>query len=126
MVRDMSVKVRIEVFIALGKIEIVSEYILLQTLSKKSSSATKEMNFPGQYTKKISGYQHRVLVLLFYMGWRMNLVRLQALDTMHHMAMVGHLKVQQANLHMVLTREMLTTADHFVLQCHFFDYKIQC
>lgn len=28
-------------------------------------------------------------------------VRLQALDTMHHMAMGGHLKVQQANLHMV-------------------------
>lgn len=75
MVRDMSVKVRIEVFIALGKIEIVSEYILLQTLSKKASSATKEMKFPGQYTKKISGYQHQVLVLLFYMGWRMNLVR---------------------------------------------------
>lgn len=53
MVRDMSVKVRIEVFSALGKIEIVSEYILLQTLSKKASSATKEMNFPGQYAEKI-------------------------------------------------------------------------
>lgn len=53
MVRDMSVKVRIEVFSALGKIEIVSEYILLQTLSKKASSATKEMNFPGQYADKI-------------------------------------------------------------------------
>ncbi|XP_062002524.1 protein SIEL [Rosa rugosa] len=42
MVRDMSMEVRIEAFYALGKIGMVSEDILLQTLSKKVLVATKE------------------------------------------------------------------------------------
>nr|XP_029120263.1 protein SIEL isoform X2 [Elaeis guineensis] len=35
MARDMSVKVRIEAFLALGKVQLVSENVLLQSLSKK-------------------------------------------------------------------------------------------
>lgn len=42
MVRDMNVKVRVEAFTALGKISYVSEYILLQTLSKKVLKTIKE------------------------------------------------------------------------------------
>ncbi|CAI9097221.1 OLC1v1033595C1 [Oldenlandia corymbosa var. corymbosa] len=53
MVRDMSMKVRLEAFTALARVEIVSEGILLQTLSKKVSSATKEKSYPGRYTDKL-------------------------------------------------------------------------
>lgn len=35
MARDMSVKVRIEAFLALGKVQLVAENVLLQSLSKK-------------------------------------------------------------------------------------------
>ncbi|XP_019262018.1 PREDICTED: protein SIEL-like isoform X2 [Nicotiana attenuata] len=153
MVRDMSVKVRIEVFSALGKIEIVSEYILLQTLSKKASSATKEMNFPGQYAEKIfripassasfaflhgledefsevresacralqtlailsADFTNEVVnFLMDVLNDDSTAVRLQALDTMHHMAMVGHLKVQQAHLHMFLG---ILLDSHSLIRC---------
>uniref|UniRef100_M1CGK4 Binding protein n=1 Tax=Solanum tuberosum TaxID=4113 RepID=M1CGK4_SOLTU len=68
MVRDMSVKVRVEAFNALGKIETVSEYILLQTLSKKASSITKEMNFPGQYSETLFRIPAESAVLAFLHG----------------------------------------------------------
>ncbi|MCD7451511.1 hypothetical protein HAX54_012396 [Datura stramonium] len=137
MVRDMSVKVRVEVFNALGKIETVSEYILLQTLSKKASAATKKMNFPGQYSDKkfripatsaslaflygledefnevresacralqtlailYAGFSNEVVnLLMVVLNDDSMAVRLQALDTLHQMAMSGHLKVQEAHL----------------------------
>ncbi|KAL6955254.1 hypothetical protein U1Q18_045534 [Sarracenia purpurea var. burkii] len=47
MVRDMNVKVRVEAFDALGEIAMVSEDILLQTLSKKLLSVIKEKTYPG-------------------------------------------------------------------------------
>ncbi|KAL3536573.1 hypothetical protein ACH5RR_005034 [Cinchona calisaya] len=53
LVRDMSMKVRIEAFDALAKVGIVSEDVLLQTLTKKATSATKEKIFLGQYTAKV-------------------------------------------------------------------------
>lgn len=68
MVRDMSVKVRVEVFNALGKIETVSEYILLQTLSKQTSSRTKEMSFPGQYSETLFRIPAERAILAFLCG----------------------------------------------------------
>ncbi|XP_028111999.1 LOW QUALITY PROTEIN: protein SIEL-like [Camellia sinensis] len=47
MVRDMNVKVRVEAFDALGEIGMVSEDILLQTLSKKVHSGIKGKTYPG-------------------------------------------------------------------------------
>ena len=47
MARDMSVKVRVETFIALGKIQMVSEDILLQTLSKRVLGMIKEKRSLG-------------------------------------------------------------------------------
>lgn len=70
MVRDMSVKVRVEVFNALGKIEAetVSEYILLQTLSKKALSTTKEMKFPRQFSKTLFRIPAESAILVFLHG----------------------------------------------------------
>lgn len=45
----MSMEVRVEVFNALGKIEMVSEDILLQTLSKRVLGITKKMTSRGQF-----------------------------------------------------------------------------
>ncbi|KAB5520183.1 hypothetical protein DKX38_024502 [Salix brachista] len=50
MVRDMSVEVRVEAFNALGKIKLVSEDILLQTISKKVLAILKDKNSHGQCT----------------------------------------------------------------------------
>ncbi|MCL7029626.1 hypothetical protein MKW94_020259 [Papaver nudicaule] len=52
MVRDMSMEVRNEAFVSLGKIKMVSEDILLQTLSKKVLGNLKERKFPGKISKK--------------------------------------------------------------------------
>ncbi|XP_060213617.1 protein SIEL isoform X2 [Lycium barbarum] len=152
-VRDMSVEVRVEVFNALGKIEIVSEYILLQMLYKKASSATNKMDFPGQYSEKLFRIPATSASFAFLHGLEddfvevresacralrtlailsaefskevVNLlmdalnddsvaVRLQALDTMHHMAMFGHLKVQQERLHMFL---WVLLDSHSLIRC---------
>lgn len=48
MVRDMSVEVRVAAFDALGKTEMVSVGVLLQTLSKKVLDIMKEDKCPGQ------------------------------------------------------------------------------
>ncbi|PON42479.1 Coatomer beta subunit [Parasponia andersonii] len=48
MARDMSVEVRVEAFSALRKIEVVSEDILLQTLSKRVLGIVKEKKSLGQ------------------------------------------------------------------------------
>lgn len=46
-------KVRIEAFDALACVRIVSEDILLQTLSKKASSVIKDRSYPGQQTSDL-------------------------------------------------------------------------
>lgn len=43
---------RVEAFNSLGKVGMVSEKILLQTLSKKVLPSTKEKKYPGQFTAK--------------------------------------------------------------------------
>ena len=48
MARDMSVEVRVEALSALRKIEVVSEDILLQTLSKRVLGIVKEKRTFGQ------------------------------------------------------------------------------
>ncbi|KAK2981773.1 hypothetical protein RJ640_010290 [Escallonia rubra] len=141
MVRDMSVEVRVESFYALGKIRMVSEDILLQTLSKKVLPINKEKRFPGQFTAKqfgipasafsgafIHGLEDefhevrrsaccslRTLTILSadFAGEALNVlmdvlnddaiaVRLQALETMHHMGKSGLLRVLDVHMHMFL------------------------
>ena len=46
-------KVRTEAFDALAKVPMVSQNVLLLTLTKKATSATKEITFPGRYAAKI-------------------------------------------------------------------------
>lgn len=46
-------KVKIEAFDALACVGIVSEDILLQTLSKKASSVIKDKSYPGQQTSDL-------------------------------------------------------------------------
>ncbi|KAI3948189.1 hypothetical protein MKX01_014788 [Papaver californicum] len=50
---DMSMEVRNEAFVSLGKIKMVSEDILLQTLSKKVLGYLKERKFPEKSNTKI-------------------------------------------------------------------------
>ncbi|CAI9287382.1 unnamed protein product [Lactuca saligna] len=141
MVRDMSMNVKIEAFNALGKLGMTSEYILMQTLSKKVLPITKEKTLHGQLSRKHSNlpassaagafihgledefhevrscacYSMRMPAILSAdfatgaLGLLMDVlnddsvvVRLQALETMHHMAVYGHLKVQEMHMHMFL------------------------
>ncbi|XP_052199541.1 protein SIEL isoform X2 [Diospyros lotus] len=53
MVIDMSMKVRIEAFNALGAFSMVSEAILVQTLSKKVLSTMKEKTYPSLSSLKL-------------------------------------------------------------------------
>lgn len=53
MVRDMDMKIRVVAFDALGKIRMVSEDILLQTLSKRTLPKIKEDRYYGQFTAKL-------------------------------------------------------------------------
>ncbi|XP_027173158.1 protein SIEL [Coffea eugenioides] len=141
MVRDMSMKVRTEAFDALAKVPMVSQNVLLLTLTKKATSATKEITFPGRYAAKIYKLPASAAAFAFIHGLEdeffevrrsaccalrtfaiaygdfaceaVNLlmdmlnddsvvVRLLALETMHHMAMYDCLKVQEGHLHMLL------------------------
>ncbi|KAK8303614.1 hypothetical protein V6Z12_D04G162600 [Gossypium hirsutum] len=135
MVRDMSVDVRLEAFEALGKIGLVSEDILLQTLSKKVLGINKDKAFKpvegldisasavaGAYIHGLEDefsevrmsacYSLRTLTVfsLRFACEALNLmmdmlnddstvVRLQALDTIHHMATSNHLKVEKIHIH---------------------------
>ncbi|XP_057953512.1 protein SIEL [Malania oleifera] len=141
MVRDMSMKVRVEAFDALGRIGMVSEDILLQTLSKKVLGIIKEKKYFDHYSKELqaqtSGFagvfvhgledefyevrrsachalQSLTLLSTEFAGESINLltnvlnddsivVRLQALETMHHMAACDSLKVQEIHMHMFLS-----------------------
>ncbi|CAK9162369.1 unnamed protein product [Ilex paraguariensis] len=141
MVRDMSVKVRVEAFDALGKIPTVTADVLLQTVSKKVLEINKKKKYPGQFTAKqfeipasnaagafVHGLEDefyevrrsacfslRTLTILSseFAGQILNLlmdvlnddstvVRLQAMETLHHMAIFKNLEVQEAHLHMLL------------------------
>ncbi|KAG4152644.1 hypothetical protein ERO13_D04G135400v2 [Gossypium hirsutum] len=139
MVRDMSVDVRLEAFEALGKIGLVSEDILLQTLSKKVLGINKDKAFKpvegldisasavaGAYIHGLEDefsevrmsacYSLRTLTVfsLRFACEALNLmmdmlnddstvVRLQALDTIHHMATSNHLKVEKIHIHRFLS-----------------------
>ncbi|KAJ1379849.1 Armadillo-type fold, partial [Sesbania bispinosa] len=144
MARDMSMKVRVEAFNALGKTEIVSEEFLLQSLSKRVLGFGKQRETLDQSTSEqfvmlatsvagalIHGLEDeffevrksacqslRTLTALSVEFARQALdllmdvlnddsvvVRLQALETMHHMAIHGCLKLQEKHLHMVTTVE---------------------
>ncbi|KAL8517164.1 hypothetical protein ACS0TY_015397 [Phlomoides rotata] len=137
MVRDMDMETRIAAFNALGKILTASEDILLQTLSKKALAATKEKNYPGQYTAKVFKIPATAAAFTFVHGLEdefyqvrrsachalqmltdlsaefagmvvprlmdmlnddSEVVRLQALQTLHHMAISDHLKVEESHL----------------------------
>lgn len=126
-VRDMSMVVRLEAFDALAKIEMVSEDILLLTLSKKVNKHI-EIPAPGAVGAFVHGLEdeyyegrrsacsslHTLSILSSDFACKaLNLlvdvlnddsivVRLQALETMHHMAKFGHLKLQEAHLDMFL------------------------
>ncbi|GAV76894.1 Cnd1 domain-containing protein, partial [Cephalotus follicularis] len=141
MVRDMNMEVRLEAFDALKKIGMVSESVLLQTLSKKVLATTKEKKSHGQRTAEcfeisssnaagafVHGLEDefhevrmsacialRTLTILSakFAGEALNLlmdmlndesvvVRLQALETMHHMATCKCLKVQGIHMHRFL------------------------
>ncbi|TYI33394.1 hypothetical protein ES332_A04G129900v1 [Gossypium tomentosum] len=135
MVRDMSLDVRLEAFEALGKIGLVSEDILLQTLSKKVLGINKDKAYKpiegldisvsavaGAYIHRLEDefsevrmsacYSLRTLTVfsLRFACEALNLMmdmlnddstvsRLQALDTIHHMATSDHLKVEKIHIH---------------------------
>lgn len=137
----MSMEVRVEAFDALGKINMVSEDILLQTLSKRVLGTTKEKRSLGQCpveqferlvsnvagvlvhgledefyeVRKSACHSLRTLTIISaeFAGEALNLlmdvlnddsmfVRLEALETMLHMATYGRLKVQGTHMHMFL------------------------
>ncbi|PPS06623.1 hypothetical protein GOBAR_AA14017 [Gossypium barbadense] len=139
MVRDMSLDVRLEAFEALGKIGLVSEDILLQTLSKKVLGINKDKAYKpiegldisvsavaGAYIHGLEDefsevrmsacYSLRTLTVfsLRFACEALNLmmdmlsddstvIRLQALDTIHHMATSDHLKVEKIHIHRFLS-----------------------
>ncbi|XWS55469.1 hypothetical protein CRYUN_Cryun09bG0002800 [Craigia yunnanensis] len=139
MVRDMSFEVRLEAFDALGKVGLVSEDILLQTLFKKVLGINKDKIYKPIEGFEISAsaaagafvhgledefsevrmsacYSLRTLTVfsLQFAGEALNLLmdmlnddstvaRLQALDTMHHMATSDHLKVEEIHMHRFLS-----------------------
>ncbi|KAG9134129.1 hypothetical protein Leryth_004806 [Lithospermum erythrorhizon] len=141
MARDMSMCVRVEAFEALGRVRMVSEYILLQTLSKKATPATKDKSYQGQYSGKVLNLPAAAAAFAFvhgledeyyevrrsachalrnltdlsakFTGQAVNYlmdvlnddsvtVRVEVLQTMHQIALCGHLKVEEEHLHMFL------------------------
>ncbi|XP_021638150.2 protein SIEL isoform X2 [Hevea brasiliensis] len=139
MVRDMCVGVRIEIFNALGNIQMVSEDILLQTLSKKVLSIMKKKRSHSLHTtenfellassaagafihgledefcevqksaccslRKLitlsSEFADQALSLLMDMlNANSMVIRLEALETLHHMAISECLNVQEIHMHM--------------------------
>ncbi|KAE8711640.1 leucine-rich repeat receptor-like protein kinase IMK2-like [Hibiscus syriacus] len=139
MVRDMSIEVRLEAFDALGKIGLVSEDILLQTLSKKVIGVNKNKIYKpiegldvsassvaGAFihgledefsevrmsacfslrTLTVFSLQFACEALKLMMDMLNDdsiIVRLQALDTIHHMATNNHLKVEKIDMHRLLS-----------------------
>ncbi|KAK7273765.1 hypothetical protein RIF29_14828 [Crotalaria pallida] len=141
MARDMSMKVRTEAFNGLGKMEIVSEDFLLQSLSKRVLAFGKKKEALYQSTSEqfvklatsvagalVHGLEdeffevrksacqslHTLTILSLEfaheaLNFLMDMlnddsvaVRLQALETLHFMAINGCLKLQEKHLHMFL------------------------
>ncbi|KAF1897953.1 hypothetical protein Lal_00032715 [Lupinus albus] len=142
MARDMSMKVRFEAFNGIGKIEIVSEDFLLQSLSKRvltfgKTKKTLYQSTSEQFVKlatSVAGalvhgledeffevrksacqslctltilsleFAHEAInFLMDVLNDDSVVVRLQALETLHHMAINGCLKLQEKHLHMFLS-----------------------
>ncbi|KAJ3699450.1 hypothetical protein LUZ61_003155 [Rhynchospora tenuis] len=137
MARDMSVKVRIEAFNALVKVKLVSDAVLMQSLSKKILGAKNggrsiikldKASKPCAAGAYIHGIEdefyevrkaacrslgiHAVMSIKFAddsINYLMDLmnddsesVRLEALDSLFHMAAHGCLNVQEKHMHMFL------------------------
>ncbi|XP_027352291.1 protein SIEL isoform X3 [Abrus precatorius] len=141
MARDMSMKVRVEVFNGLGKMEMVSEDFLLQSLSKRVLAVGKRKETQGQGTSEqfdmlatnvagalVHGLEDEFFevrksacqsictltslsvefarealdLLVDALNDDSVVVRLQALETMHHMAINGCLKLHEKHLCMFL------------------------
>ncbi|KAL7265628.1 hypothetical protein ACSBR1_003420 [Camellia fascicularis] len=103
MVRDMNVKVRVEAFDALGEIGMVSEDILLQTLSKKVHSGIKGKTYPGLCSGKPFDIPASSASGAILHGLEDEFCELQVLETMRCMALFDHLKVQETHMHMFLS-----------------------
>uniref|UniRef100_A0A0E0KC50 Uncharacterized protein n=1 Tax=Oryza punctata TaxID=4537 RepID=A0A0E0KC50_ORYPU len=101
MARDMCTNVRFEAFNALGKMQRVSEGVLLQSLSKKvRTAACKSL---GALSKLSTQYAQKALDLLMgMMNDDTEAVRLQTLQALFHMATYGCLTVQEMHMHMFL------------------------
>uniref|UniRef100_A0A9I9CKK5 Integrator complex subunit 4/Protein SIEL C-terminal Ig-like domain-containing protein n=1 Tax=Cucumis melo TaxID=3656 RepID=A0A9I9CKK5_CUCME len=141
MTRDMNMKVRVNAFDAIRRLEIVSEDLLLQSVSKRVLSIFKgkkslvqcsteqlellALNVAGAFVHGIEDefYQVRrsacdamfnlIILSTKFAGEALSLlmdmlnddsvsVRLQALETLHHMAKSNCLKLQEAHMHMFL------------------------
>ncbi|KAL2626839.1 hypothetical protein GLYMA_07G156700v4 [Glycine max] len=141
MARDMNMKVRVEAFSGLRKMEMVSEDLLLQSLSKRVSGHGKQKETLGQRTSEqfvmlatnVAGalvhgledefFEVRKSVceslctltslssefarkaldsLMDVLNDESEVVRLQSLETLHHMAINGRLKLLEKHLHMFL------------------------
>ncbi|KZV48740.1 integrator complex subunit 4 [Dorcoceras hygrometricum] len=68
MARDMDMNIRVSAFDALGKIQMVSEDLLMQCLSKKALDSTKEKNYPGRYTVKLRIIPASAIAFTFVQG----------------------------------------------------------
>ncbi|KAK7294764.1 hypothetical protein RJT34_17660 [Clitoria ternatea] len=141
MARDMSMKVRVEAFCGLRKMEMVSEDFLLQSLSKRVSGFGKQKGTLGQgkseqfimLATRVAGaivhgledefFEVRKSVcqslctltslsvefgrlaldlLMDMLNDGSIVVRVQALETMHHMAIKGRLKLHEKHLYSFL------------------------
>ncbi|KAI3979665.1 hypothetical protein MKX01_013760 [Papaver californicum] len=99
MVRDMSVEVRNEAFVSLGEIKMLSEDILLQTLTKKvRRSACNSLGMLISFSVRFAN--DALNLLMDMLNDHSMVVRLQTLEIMYHMATCGRLKVQEAHMHM--------------------------
>ncbi|KAH7867126.1 hypothetical protein Vadar_029110 [Vaccinium darrowii] len=114
MVRDMSLKVRVEAFDALGEISMVSEEILLQTLSKKPLSVSlqgskpilqqcglKQKTYLGLCSTKQFEIPASNAAGVFVHGLEDEFS--EALETLRCMALFDRLKVQETHMLMFLS-----------------------
>ncbi|KAJ0088067.1 hypothetical protein Patl1_31451 [Pistacia atlantica] len=120
MARDMSMEVMVEAFYALGKVAVVSEDILLQTLSKKVLGIFKEKKTHGQCVADCFEISASGAAGAFVHGLEDEFYEVRksacsslgllsvlseillALETMLLMANCEHLKVQGIHMHMFL------------------------
>ncbi|XP_072976272.1 protein SIEL isoform X2 [Typha angustifolia] len=97
--RDMSVKVRVEAFNALGKVQNVSESVLLQSLSKKVQGI-KSGNITLSKLDKESKFRFSCAAGIFIHGIEDEFF--EVLQTLFDMATYDRLQVQEKHMHMFL------------------------